>query len=283
MPLLGAHMSIAGGLHRAFERLEKVKGEALQIFLFNQRRWLLPPLTQEAVAGFRAAWAISGQIPVAAHDSYLFNLASPDPALWRRSIEGLAEELRRAEILGIPVLVAHPGSHVGAGSMAGLERFVQGLDRAIEEAGCTGVRVLIETTAGQGSSLGGSFEEIRFVLERSRHSAGLGVCFDTCHVFAAGYDLRDEETYMATMELFHRTVGLERIAWFHLNDSQGGLGSRLDRHAHIGKGAIGKEGFRALLNDSRFLNHPMVLETPKGYDLREDRRNLRVLRSLLNA
>lgn len=283
MPLLGAHMSIAGGLHKAFERLGRLRGQALQVFLFNQRRWGIPPLSAEAIQSFRMAWRASGEIAVAAHNSYLINLASQEAALWRRSIQGFAEELRRAEALGIPFLVTHPGAHVGAGPKAGLKRFVQGLDAAMTEAACSGVRVLIETTAGQGSSLGGSFQEIAWILEHSDYGSGLGVCFDTCHVFAAGYDLRGSENYEATMELFHTTIGLERIAWFHLNDSRGDLGSRVDRHAHIGKGRIGREGFRALLRDPRFRGHPMVLETPKGKDLREDRRNLRVLRRLLSA
>lgn len=283
MPFLGAHMSISGGLPRAFQRLEELKGEALQIFLSNQRRWALPALSREMRDEFLKAWHRAGRIFLAAHDSYLVNLASPDSCLWRKSIRSFARELRMAETLGIQFLVTHPGAHLGAGVQAGLRRFVQGLDAAMEEACCLQVRVLVETTAGQGTSLGATFEEIGWILANSRYGHRLGVCFDTCHVFASGQDLRDEAAYSATMEAFHSIVGLERIAWFHLNDSRGQLGSRLDRHAHIGQGNIGLQGFRNLLRDPRFQNHPMVLETPKGKDLQEDKRNLARLRLLLNA
>jgi len=283
MPRLGAHMSIAGGLHQAFERLRKVRGEALQIFLFNQRQWRVPELTQDQVSRFLRAWEEGGFVPVAAHDSYLINLASPDDELRNRSIDSFAEELRRCKLLGIRYLVAHPGAHCGMGREAGIERFVLGLDKAMEMAEGEGVRVLIETTAGQGTSLGGSLEEISAILQGSRFGELLGVCIDTCHLFAAGFDLGKRDGYNATIDALQETIGLHRILWFHLNDSKGELGSRIDRHAHIGKGKMGLEAFRHLLNDPRFKDHPMVLETPKGKDLKEDRRNLRVLRSLLNA
>jgi len=283
MPRLGAHMSIAGGLHQAFERLRKVRGEALQIFLFNQRQWRVPELTQDQVSRFLRAWEEGGLVPVAAHDSYLINLASPDDELRNRSIDSFAEELRRCKLLGIRYLVAHPGAHCGMGREAGIERFVLGLDKAMEMAEGEAVRVLIETTAGQGTSLGGSLEEISAILRGSRFGELLGVCIDTCHLFAAGFDLGKRDGYNATIDALQETIGLHRILWFHLNDSKGELGSRIDRHAHIGKGKMGLEAFRHLLNDPRFKDHPMVLETPKGKDLKEDRRNLRVLRSLLNA
>ena len=276
-------MSIAGGLHQAFERLRKVRGEALQIFLFNQRQWRVPELTQDQVSRFLRAWEEGGFVPVAAHDSYLINLASPDDELRNRSIEAFAEELRRCKLLGIRYLVAHPGAHCGMGREAGIERFVLGLDKAMEMAEGEGVRVLIETTAGQGTSLGGSLGEISAILRGSRFGELLGVCIDTCHLFAAGFDLGKRDGYNATIDALQETIGLHRILWFHLNDSKGELGSRIDRHAHIGKGKMGLEAFRHLLNDPRFKDHPMVLETPKGKDLKEDRRNLRVLRSLLNA
>jgi len=276
-------MSIAGGLHQAFERLRKVRGEALQIFLFNQRQWRVPELTQDQVSRFLRAWEEGGFVPVAAHDSYLINLASPDDELRNRSIEAFAEELIRCKLLGIRYLVAHPGAHCGMGREAGIERFVLGLDKAMEMAEGEAVRVLIETTAGQGTSLGGSLEEISAILRGSRFGELLGVCIDTCHLFAAGFDLGKRDGYNATIDALQETIGLHRILWFHLNDSKGELGSRIDRHAHIGKGKMGLEAFRHLLNDPRFKDHPMVLETPKGKDLKEDRRNLRVLRSLLNA
>ena len=283
MPLLGAHMSIAGGVHLAFARLSQVGGEALQVFLRNERRWQTPPLTQEAVARFRQAHEESGRMPLAAHDSYLINLAAPDPLLQERSMAAFADELERAEALGIPFLVTHPGSHLGQGVEAGLERFVQGMDRAIALSRTSSLVVLIETTAGQGTNLGSSFEEIAFILGRSRHGDRLGVCLDTCHCFAAGYDLSTPRAYEETVRGFDRIIGLRRLTFFHLNDSKGGLGSRLDRHEHIGKGKIGLAGFQLVLNDVRFRGHPMVLETPKGKDLKEDKKNLKVLRSLMSS
>jgi len=283
MPLLGAHMSIAGGLHLAFPRIRQVRGQALQIFLRNERRWETPPLTPDAVASFRRSHEQSGNLPVAAHDSYLINLAAPDPAVRDRSIDAFAEELRRGEMLGIPFLITHPGSHVGQGVEVGLERFVEGMDRAITASSTFSIAVLVETTAGQGTNLGSTFEEIAFILGRSRHGQRLGVCLDTCHCFAAGYDLRTRGAYEETMRRFREVIGLERLQYFHLNDSKGDLGSRLDRHEHIGKGKIGLAGFELLLKDARFRDHPMVLETPKGKDLKEDKKNLRVLRSLMSS
>jgi deoxyribonuclease-4 len=282
MPRLGAHMSIAGGLHLAFDRLSQVGGEALQMFLRNERRWQTAPLTGEAVARFREAHEETGRLPIAAHDSYLINLAAADPLAQERSVAAFADELERAETLGIPFLVTHPGSHLGHGVEAGLERFVQGTDRAIALSRTSSVLVLIETTAGQGTNLGSAFEEIAFILGRSHHGDRLGVCLDTCHCFASGYDLRTPEVYEETVRRFDRTIGLKRLRFLHLNDSKGGLGSRLDRHEHIGKGKIGLAGFQLLLNDLRIREHPMVLETPKGKDLKEDKKNLKVLRSLMS-
>ena len=283
MPLLGAHMSIAGGLHLAFTRIRKVKGEALQIFLSNQRQWKTPPLTAEMIENFRLQWQKNRSIVVAAHDSYLINLAAPDQITVEKSVTAFADELVRAAVLEIPFLITHPGSHRGQGVEAGLESFVHNLDSAITLSKTSTVSVLIETTAGQGTNLGSKFEEIGFILRESRYRDRLGVCFDTSHAFAAGYDFRTPETYAETFSLFDQIIGLQRLKFFHLNDSKRLLGSRVDRHEHIGKGEIGLKGFRLLLNDPRFQNHPMVLETPKGKDLKEDRRNLKVLRSLITA
>ena len=281
MPLLGAHMSIAGGLHLAFTRIRKVKGEALQIFLSNQRQWKSPPLTSEMIEVFRLEWEKNQRIVVAAHDSYLINLAAPDQTTVEQSVNAFADELLRAAALEIPFLVTHPGSHRGLGVEAGLKRFVRNLDSAITLSGTDTVSILIETTAGQGTNLGSQFEEIAFILSESQYGDRLGVCFDTSHAFAAGYDLRTPETYEKTLSLFDRIVGVQRLKFIHLNDSKRPLASRVDRHEHIGKGKIGLEGFRLLLNDPRFQNHPMVLETPKGKDLQEDKANLRILRSLI--
>jgi deoxyribonuclease-4 len=281
VPLLGAHMSIAGGLHLAFNRIRKVKGEALQIFLSNQRQWKTPPLTPEMIEDFLLHWEKNHRMIVAAHDSYLINLAAPDQTTAEKSVTAFTDELVRAASLKIPFLITHPGSHRGQGVEAGLKRFVHNLDSAISLSETRTVSVLIETTAGQGTNLGSKFEEISFILRESQYRDLLGVCFDTSHAFAAGYDLRTPETYLETFSLFDQIVGLQRLKFFHLNDSKRPLGSRVDRHEHIGKGEIGLKGFRLLLNDPRFRDHPMVLETPKGRDLKEDKRNLKVLRSLI--
>lgn len=281
MPLLGAHMSIAGGLHLAFTRIQEVQGESLQIFLSNQRQWRTVPLTSQMVEDFRQQWKENGYMPVAAHDSYLINLAAPDPTTLEKSVAAFADELERAAALEIPFLITHPGSHRGAGVEAGLERFVENMDRAIIRSKTSTVMVLIENTAGQGTNLGSTFEEISFIISKSRYGEGLGVCFDTSHAFAAGYDIRTRVTYEDTLSRFDQIVGLEKLKFFHINDSKRPLGSRVDRHEHIGKGKIGLAGFRLLLNDPRFQHHPMVLETPKGKELEEDKANLRVLRSLI--
>jgi deoxyribonuclease-4 len=274
-------MSIAGGLHLAFSRIRKVKGEALQIFLSNQRQWKTPPLTSEMIEDFRLQWQKNQRMVVAAHDSYLINLAAPDQTTVEQSVTAFADELGRAAALKIPFLITHPGSHRGQGVETGLERFVHNLDAAITLSETGTVTVLIETTAGQGTNLGSKFEEIAFILRKSHYSDRLGVCFDTSHAFAAGYDFRTPVTYKETFSLFDQIIGLQRLKFFHLNDSKRPLGSRVDRHEHIGKGEIGLQGFRLLLNDPRFQDHPMVLETPKGKDLKEDKKNLRVLRSLI--
>ncbi len=283
MPLFGAHMSVAGGLHLAFERMTKVGGEALQIFSRNQRQWRSPELTPEAVALFRRQREESGSPPVACHAPYLINLASGDGEVVVKSEASLTDELERTEALGMEYLVLHPGTHGGRTREEGIERFVAGLDRALERATASRPLVLIENTAGQGSGLGSLFEEIGAIITGSRHGERLGVCFDTCHAFAAGYDFRTPEGYSRIFADFERLVGLDRLRFFHINDSRKGSGSHVDRHWHIGQGGIGLEGFRLLVNDVRFRNHPMVLETPKGKDLAEDVQNLRVLRSLVDA
>ena len=281
MPLLGAHMSIAGGLHLAFARIQEVQGESLQIFLSNQRQWQTVPLTSQMVEDFRQQWKENDYMPVAAHDSYLINLAAPDPTTLERSVAAFADELQRAATLRIPFLITHPGSHRGEGVEAGLERFVENMDRAITRSKTSTVMVLIENTAGQGTNLGSTFEEISFIISESQYADDLGVCFDTSHAFAAGYDIRTRVTYEDTLSKFDQIIGLERLKFFHINDSKRPLDSRVDRHEHIGEGEIGLEGFRLLLNDPRFRQHPMVLETPKGKELKEDKANLRVLRSLI--
>ncbi len=283
MPLLGAHQSIAGGLDQAFARLRQVGGESLQIFTANQRQWRVREPGAEEVARFRAAWREQGNLPVAAHASYLINLAATEAEVAAKSISAFADELRRCRLLGIRQVVIHPGSHGGVGVEAGLAQVARQLDQSLERAEVLGtdLRILLETTAGQGTSLGSRFAELGWLLGRSRYPTHLGVCIDTCHMFAAGHDLRSAEGYRRTMAELDKEVGLDRVLLIHLNDSKKGCGSRVDRHEHIGLGEIGGEGFRRLLADPRFGDLAMVLETPKGEGLAEDKENLQVLRSLV--
>jgi deoxyribonuclease-4 len=278
-------MSVAGGLSLAVERALAVDATALQIFVKSSRRWSAPPLDEREAALFREASAEAGLAPYSmAHASYLINLASPNPAVRERSIAALADEANRCSRLEIPSLVLHPGSHGGAGARTGLDRVVAALDQVLEaQTASRWPRILLENTAGQGATLGHRFEELGYLLQRSRHPERLGVCLDTCHALAAGYELRDRRSYRASMAELDRQVGLGRVLAFHLNDSKHELGSRRDRHEHIGKGRLGLEPFRMLLNDRRFRDTPMILETPKGPELAEDRENLRVLRGLLAA
>lgn len=282
MPKLGAHESVGGGLHLAFARIKQVGGDVLQIFTRNQRQWTPAELKAEEVRLYREAHEESGKITVASHGSYLVNFATAKEELLQKSTRAFVLELQRCQQLGIPYVVLHPGSHGGDGAEAGLNRFVAGLDGAIEQSK-TDVEVLVETTAGQGTGLGRSFEELAYILQNSRYSSQLGVCVDTCHIFAAGYDIRSVESYNATIQELDNQIGLQRVKFFHLNDSKKELGSRVDRHEHIGKGAIGLAGFKHLLNDSRFAGLPMTLETPKSDNLEEDRENLKTLRSLVES
>ena len=282
MALFGAHESVAGGLHLAFERIDSVGGESLQIFTRNQRQWKPKPLSSDEIADFLRAQAKYPGMPVASHASYLLNMATDNSELLDKSVAALVMEFERCHQLGIPYVIMHPGSHGGDGVEAGLERFVAGMDQALA-AGFEDVTLLIETTAGQGTGLGSSFHELAQIRSTSKFPGRVGVCVDTCHIFAAGYDLRTPETYAASIDELEQEVGLEWVRFFHLNDSKKELGSRVDRHEHIGKGMIGLEGFRHLVNDPRFAHLPMTLETPKGDDLDEDRENLEILRSLLSA
>jgi len=282
MPLLGAHMSIEGGMHKAFERISLIGGQSLQIFSKNQRQWRSPELSPSEIKEFIETWEQWGKGPVAVHDSYLINLANPDGKKANRAVAAFAEEIRRAKQLAIPYLIMHPGSHLGSGLEKGLQQLTLNIDRAVTQAGDTNsVMILLETTAGQGTGLGASFEELAYVINNSAFHKRLGVCFDTCHAFAAGYDIGNAAGYAKTFADFDRIIGLEQLKFFHLNDSKKGMGTKIDRHEHIGKGEIGLEGFRLLMNDPRFAEHPMVLETPKEKDLKEDIVNLKLLRSLI--
>jgi deoxyribonuclease-4 len=278
MLLIGAHMSISGGLHLAFERGMAVGCTALQIFTKNASQWRGKPISPAEAETFRAAWRQSGIGPVIAHDSYLINLAAPQEEMWRRSIAAFLDEMERCALLGVPALVMHPGAHLGAGEEAGIGRLAEAFRLVFAEAPA-GVTVLLENTAGQGSYLGHRFEHLAEVMARVPQGR-FGVCLDTCHAFAAGFDLTSAEGYEAMLAGFDRLIGLPRIAAFHLNDARKGLGSRVDRHEHIGQGEIGREAFGRLLRDERFAAVPKILETPKGEDDALDRMNLALLREL---
>lgn len=279
----GAHMSVSGGLAKAFARGQQVGCEAMQIFTKSERQWAAKPIAPEDAAAFRAEQERTGIGPVVVHDSYLINLAAPADELWHKSVAAFAEELERCNTLGIPYLVTHPGAHTGSGEEAGLAREAEALRRLFAEGVGGDTMVLLETTAGQGSCLGHRFEHLARLFELVPDSGRLGVCVDTCHIFAAGYDIRTPEGYAATFDEFERLVGLQHIRCFHLNDSLKDLGSRVDRHSHIGQGCIGPEAFRLLVNDPRFAALPMLIETPKGDDMAEDVMNLSLLRSLVAA
>jgi len=262
---LGAHVSTAGGVGKAPGNAEAIGAECMQVFTRNQNRWTSKAIAQREAERYRAELVRVGVGPVLAHDSYLINLAGEDPEKLARSVAAFGDELARAQLLGIPYLVAHPGSHLGAGVAAGLERFAANLDRCLEDAGPENeVVVLLETTAGQGSNLGFEFGQLRDIISLSKRDDRLGVCVDTCHVFAAGYDLRDRDGYEAMVAEMEATLGLDRIRAWHLNDSKRELGSRVDRHADIGAGHLGSEPFRMLMNDPRWAGVPGCLETPGG-------------------
>jgi len=280
--LLGAHFSTAGGLYTALERAAALHAPAVQIFTHNRAQWRTRPLTDEEIARFRRVAGERGPFALAAHSSYLINLASPDRDLRERSIRTLIAELDHCADLGIPLLVLHPGAHMAAGERAGIRRIARALARALETTrqrqGARAARLALEITAGQGTSLGWRFEQLAEILGRLAHAAEARVCFDTAHAFAAGYAFRTPEDYARMWRAFDRAIGLERIAIFHCNDSLTPCGSRVDRHTHIGRGKIGGVPFAWLLNDPRFTRVPKVIETPKEGDM--DRRNLALLRRL---
>ena len=279
---LGAHMSIAGGVDRAIERGASIGCDTIQIFLKNNMQWTGKKLTDAEARRFRTARTRFGMMPVFAHSCYLINLAAANARIRRKSVRAVIDEIGRATAIGIPFIVMHPGAHMGIGENVGLETIAGSLDEAFRATRRSPVMIALETTAGQGTNLGYRFEHLAEILERSPFPNRLAVCVDTCHLFAAGYDIRTPKGYATTMKQLDATIGCERVVAFHLNDSKKPLGSRVDRHEDIGKGQIGLDGFRNVLRDPRWRDVPMVLETPKSDDLHEDVENLRVLRSLAN-
>jgi len=280
---LGAHMSIAGGVENAVLRGHDVGCEAIAMFTKNNNQWKAKKLTQEDADKFNAALIETGIKPVVAHTSYLINIASPAAPLWKKSIAALEDELMRCEMLGIPYLVLHPGSHMKKGIDYGIQRGAEAFNRIHEKLPNLRVMTLLEHTAGQGTNLCCTFEEVAKLRELIVDKKRIGVCVDSCHLFAAGFDLRKPDLYADTFKKFDDCVGLEHIKAWHLNDSKTDLGSHVDRHEHIGKGKMGKPAFKNILNDPRWRDLPGVLETPKEEDMKEDKMNLRMLRSLVES
>jgi deoxyribonuclease IV len=284
MAIIGAHQSIAGGYHKAVEIAHRLKCDCVQLFTKNNNQWRAKELTDDDVLKFRAALAALGVSHPLAHDSYLINLASPDPELWKKSVDSFTMEMLRADRLGIPYLVTHPGAYTTSSEEAGIAAIVRALDEVHRQTRGIKTQCLLETTAGQGSCLGCRFEHLAAMIDGVQDPDRLGICVDTCHIFAAGYPIGTEKDYRATMRSLDKTVGIPLVRAIHLNDSVKALGSRVDRHAHIGRGMIGKEGFRLLVNDRRFRKVPMYLETPKGEEKGKDLDliNLRAVRRLIS-
>ena len=287
---LGAHMSAAGGLFKAFARGDEAGCETMLVFTKSNRQWKAKPLTEKDIEKYRESAAEYSHIyPVAVHASYLINIASPDGALWEKSYLALKDEVERAAAFDLPLLTFHPGSFMKGGEQPGMDKIAAGLTRLLDETAVSApnLTVCVETMAGQGTNIGRSFEQLAYILSEVGSNERLGVCFDTCHVFAAGYDIRTPETYAETIAAFDKTVGIDKIKCFHLNDSKHELGSNKDRHEHIGKGFIGAAGFANFVNDPRWANHPAHLETPKteeddaGNEIEMDPVNLATLRDLI--
>ncbi|MHA1144797.1 MAG: deoxyribonuclease IV [Candidatus Helarchaeota archaeon] len=279
---LGAHMMITGGLWKAIERGEQINCESIQIFTKSNRSWKSKPISEEEREKFLAKKNQTTIHPIFVHASYLINLATLDEEKYKKSFDGMIDELQRAEKIGLPWVVLHPGSHLGVGIQKGMNRIAKSINGIHERTEGLKVKILLENVAGQGTNIGRKFEELQGIIKKVTEADRLGICFDTCHAFAGGHDFRNEKRYEALWEEFDSIIGLDKLLAFHLNDSMGAIGSRKDRHAHIGQGKIGLNAFKLLLNDKRFKDHPGVLETPKDKEMTEDVRNLKVLRGLID-
>jgi len=274
-------MSIAGGAFNAFISGKKVGCATIQIFTKNNNQWNAKPLSEAEIAEFKKQQKETGISPVVAHNGYLINVATPDKALATKSKEAMLVEMQRAEQLGVPILVMHPGSHVGTGEKEGIKRIAEAIDWLYAKTKGYQVQIALETTAGQGSHLGYRFEQLAEIIDLTEDKKRLAICLDTCHVFAAGYDIRSKTGYEKTMAEFDKIIGLKKLQAIHFNDSVKDFGSRVDRHAHIGQGKIGKAGFGFFMNDKRLENIPKLLETPKDKEGKFDRMNLATLRKLV--
>ncbi len=279
--IFGAHESISGGVFNAITRGQEATCDTVQIFNKSNSQWRAKKLTPEEVDQYFAAIEETGVTVACSHSSYLINLASPDEALQTKSRNSLQEETERCNLLKVPNLVFHPGSHVGSGEKPGMDRIAENMNQVLASVPDNTVTLCLETTAGQGTNLGYTFEQIATMMDRVEDKDHVGVCLDTCHIFAAGYAITDAKDYKKTIKQFNDTIGLDNLKIVHTNDSKTEFGSKKDRHEHIGEGHIGIEAFRNFVNDKRFKNIPFILETPKEKDLAEDVENLKKLRSLV--
>jgi deoxyribonuclease IV len=281
--LLGAHMSIGGGVQMSIQRASSIGCTAMQIFVKNNMQWFARPLTPGEIRGFLKHRQRHELLSIFAHANYLINLAATNPQFHANSLRALSEELIRADQLKLPFLVLHPGAHLGEGEEAGLEKIIESIDSVLSGIPKIKTRIALETTAGQGSCLGSKFEQLAYIISRVREPERLCVCLDTAHIFAAGYNIGSESAIRNTFREFDRVIGRDRLVAIHINDSKTARGSRVDRHEHVGKGKIGLEAFRFIMRDRRFRKIPKVLETPKGKDLAEDVQNLTTLRALIGS
>ncbi|OGQ36354.1 MAG: deoxyribonuclease IV [Deltaproteobacteria bacterium RIFCSPHIGHO2_12_FULL_43_9] len=282
MPLFGAHISTSGGVEKSIERAIELNCEAIQIFTKNNNQWNGKPLTEESIKAFKDGVKKAKIKVTNSHDSYLINLCSTDKNISKKSHDAFLDELNRAEELALDYVVMHPGAHLGKGESAGLKTLTRAFNNLMKETRGYKVLTLIESTAGQGSNIGYKFEHLKEILDGVTEPERFGVCLDTCHLYAAGYDISTKDGYEKTFSEFNKIVGIKQIKMFHLNDSKRELASRVDRHEHIGEGKIGRDGFKFLVNDQRFKNHAMIIETPKEDDfMKFDSKNLNFLKSLL--
>jgi deoxyribonuclease-4 len=279
--LLGAHTSTSGGVSKSVDLAEKLGFIAMQIFTKNNNRWFQKPLEEKEIEAFKSKLKKSHIKFVVSHDSYLINLCAKDKTILGKSRVAMLDELERCELLGIPYLNFHPGSHLGLGEKEGIKLIAESLNIVHQKTTNFNVSSMLETTAGQGTAIGYRFEHMQKIIEFVEQKERMTVCIDTAHVFAEGYDIKDPKKYKKVIKEFDDIIGLDKLECLHMNDSKKELGSRVDRHEHIGKGYIGKEGFANIMNDKKLAKIPKILETPKGKEQQEDTENLKVLRNLI--
>jgi deoxyribonuclease-4 len=280
--LIGTHVSASGGLHRAYERGARIGCTTIQVFTKNSNQWKGGPIADEDIEYYKTAHGKAIIAPVIAHAAYLINLSASDPAVLRKSRLALEDEVRRCEAYNLYGLVVHPGAHMGKGEEEGIRRITESVNIVHQKTPGARPLTILETTAGQGTALGYRFEQLRAIIDGIEQKRRVALCIDTCHLFAAGYPIHTERGWESTMHEFESTIGFNRLAVVHVNDSRREFGSRVDRHEHIGKGKIGMEGFRMLMNDPRLFRLPKILETEKSEDMHEDIENMAVLRSLVS-